>query len=453
MRRCLIHLHFHKASQLKRFIYHFMLMQRISATKTMLIAISLVSFLAPASYVCAIAGEPGVPLHVNNSVFSDAQLSELDADLRWSFLISEKTVAIRQDQLVRWGAWPGIVRGPAIWLSDGSWLSGNLKFSGDDFVSVEGDWLENVRIALRDVRGIVLTAPASLPEWNRLQSQMADWNGQRDAIWLSGERQVSGIIRWGQVNPFSNELDQIELEGDQQSTAIELAEVRQIVFSPALFGRVTSKSSSVEIGLSDGSLLKVRELKRSGSRVTLVLESGLELTSLDSGAEFCESVRYLLGSPAGTKFLTDLTAASYRHVSRTTLEWSLGKDRDLLDRPMMNHAGIVARGLAMHSNSQIAYRWDGKPARLLAEARLAQPAPGADEDLGSVACEVLVARRGKLERANIFSLDRTSNRSAFVDVELSGAQLIALVVDEGDAGPYGDHVLWLDARISEIISR
>jgi hypothetical protein len=150
--------------------------------------------------------------------------------------------------------------------------------------------------------------------------------------------------------------------------------------------------------------------------------------------------------------LSDLVPARYRHVSDSTLRWELGIDRDLFGAALHTDSSLYLRGLASHSSSQIAYRWDGSPVRLLAEVTLAAAAPGSAAQLGSVDCQVLVARGGKLQSVHTFSLRRTAQGATqmveLIDLELRDAQLIVLVTDKSDYGQYGDHVLWLDARLS-----
>jgi hypothetical protein len=60
----------------------------------------------------------------------------------------------------------------------------------------------------------------------------------------------------------------------------------------------------------------------------------------------------------------------------------------------------------------------------------------------------MLARGGKLQQVATFNLDRSETSAKPVDVDISGAQLLVLVTEEADFAQYGDHVLWLDARIA-----
>jgi hypothetical protein len=114
----------------------------------------------------------------------------------------------------------------------------------------------------------------------------------------------------------------------------------------------------------------------------------------------------------------------------------------------MNSVGIIDRGLATHSSSQVAYRLDGNEKKFLSEVVLARPTDGADERLGSAACQVMLARAGKLQQVASFSLDRSDSSPKPISVDISGAQLLVLVTEQADFDQYGDHVLWLEARIA-----
>jgi hypothetical protein len=178
------------------------------------------------------------------------------------------------------------------------------------------------------------------------------------------------------------------------------------------------------------------------------LADGLVLHSLDARNEFCRGITCLTNQPQRTTFLSDVEPTSYKHISQSQLSWPLGRNRDLLGLPLMNSVGIIDRGLATHSSSQVAYRLDGSEKKFLAEATLAKPADGADERLGSAACQVMVARAGKLQQVANFKLDRTETSTKPIDVDLNGAQLLVLVTEQADFAQYGDHVLWLEARIA-----
>ena len=270
-------------------------------------------------------------------------------------------------------------------------------------------------------------------------------------IWLRGKKQLIGLVRWPSGGLTLEDELRIDIRGESIQAA--MVDVEAIALSPALHPPLKQESGGKVIGLEDGSLLQVSKWKVLPNKVQLSLLSLNDIVTWDGQAEFASSVRYLSSMPGGAVFLSSLEPASYRHITDSTLAWPLGRDRDLWGRPLMisheNSVGEVFHGLAMHSSSQVAYRWDRSAGRFLSEVRLAVPQPGSFTELGDADCRVLLAREGKLVEVDAFHLNRRSEKSDYhtVDVDLSNAQLLVLVVEQGTLGQYGDHVLWLDARI------
>lgn len=405
--------------------------------------ISLLSWLSAGEARSLSAADP--VLHLHGQIRPEAKLLDLNPQSQWVFSSAGQTQAYSLKEVVRWGSWPGIRNHPAVWLSDGSWLAGSLHFNSGGEVSVRSEWLEEVTVPLRQVRGLVLTAPVSMNAWLELQSQLKAASGNRDLLWLSPQRQVAGVLQL-KVN---DTRPQCQLENAGKIVPIEFKEIHAIAFSPALFGALPDDGDAEQLlALADGSQLRLRTMGRVGGQVKLTLQAGLELRSLDSAAEFVRSVR-LLASPGGALNLGQVAPASYRYLSQGALQWSLGSNRDAQGRPLVADGGQVPRGLATHSTSQVAFRWDGSPARFLCELRLAPTSDGALPALGSVMCQVLVAKEGRLQSVATETLKRDGPSFRTFDVDVTNAKLVVLVTEPADLGQYGDHVLWLDARINK----
>ncbi len=392
-------------------------------------------------------------LHTVDAIEFNAQFTAFGSDSQLLFSVSGAERKVDIARIVRWGSWPGIRDEQAVWLSDGSWLCGSLDLK-QGVLSVTNDWLQIPEVSLNAVRGIVLSPPTTTSRWLDIQKQMITVEGESDVLWLAGGRKISGVIRWptSRSGKFS---DSIDVETAGKVISLPLDTISAIVLSPTLMGPLPAHDSTIRVGLSDGSLLFCRNISVSKTHVTATLENSLALSSFDDAAVFSESVVTLEGTPSETVFLSQLAPTSYRHISDSTLTWELGSDKDLFGNLLHTRDGIFSRGLACHSSSQVAYRWDGSPAQFLCEASLAAAAPQAARSLGSVSCQVLVARNGTLEKVHEFSLKRSSStaneqpQSEAMAVDITDAKLVVLVTDKSDFGQYGDQVLWLDARISQ----
>lgn len=389
------------------------------------------------------------PLHTSEEIVPNALLVQLSEKSQWAFDVGGKLKTVDHSDMVRWGAWPGALQKSAVWLSDGSWLAGRVEFQSPQELLLQSDWFQPIKISLRSVRGIVFMAPASINAWNRLQSQLESTAGGRDALWLNGNRQIAGVLRI-EVEPFERSPRYV-LENAGQTISVGADEVQAVLFSPTLFGKIPSQSKQSVLGIEDGSRLNIRKFSQKADRMQIDLADGLVLESLDSRTEFCRGITCITNLPQRTTFLADIEPASYKHIPQSQLTWPLGRNRDLLGQPLMTMAGNIDRGLATHSSSQVAYRLEGSEKKFLADVVLAKPSDGADERLGSAACQVLVARSGKLQQVATFSLDRSGSSDSTtksLEIDISGSQLLVLVTEQSDFGQYGDHVLWLEARIT-----
>ena len=401
-----------------------------------------------ASVYVAIAAPTGAQssLHTSEEIIPNAQLLILNERGQWAFDVNGKLKTVDNAAIVRWGAWPGVLQKSAVWLTDGSWLAGRVEFNSSQDITLHSDWFQSVKISLRSVRGIVMIAPASTSAWNRLQTQLEATTGGRDTLWLVGNRQIAGVLRV-EHDEFERSPHYV-LENAGQTIPVDASEVQAILFSPTLLGKIPVQSKQVVLGIEDGSRLNIRKFSQKADRVHVELADGLALESLDSRTEFCRGITCITNLPQRTTFLSDIEPASYKHIAQSQLTWPLGRNRDLLGQPLMNSIGIIDRGLTTHSSSQVAYRLDGSEKNFLAEVSLAKPADGADERLGSATCQVMIARSGKLQQVATFDIDRSQLTPKPIDIDISGAQLLVLVTEQSDFGQYGDHVLWLEARVS-----
>jgi hypothetical protein len=201
--------------------------------------------------------------------------------------------------------------------------------------------------------------------------------------------------------------------------------------------------------LRDGSRLNVHSVqRRADSRVTITLSDRRTLEAVDPSAQFVSAVSRIDGEPEGVVWLSALEPAQYRFMQAgRELTWPLGRDQDLFGKPLFLDDDPIAHALVVHAPAQVAYRWDGRQARFLSEISLLGRANDLMTEVGSVECKVLVAREGKLVEVFKSPTMRPSSQPAPVDVDMTDAQLIGLLVEEADQGPIGDHALWRDARL------
>ena len=71
-------------------------------------------------------------LHTDTAILASSRLIELDEGLNWKFRTASGPITLTSQQVVHWGAWNGVTRNSASWLSDGSWLVGDLQFTSPE---------------------------------------------------------------------------------------------------------------------------------------------------------------------------------------------------------------------------------------------------------------------------------------------------------------------------------
>lgn len=128
---------------------------------------------------------------------------------------------------------------------------------------------------------------------------------------------------------------------------------------------------------------------------------------------------------------------SLEPVSVTQGWGTLQKNRSVWEKPLTIAGTRYVRGLGTHAPSRIVYALDGKYRRFQCWA-------GADYATGpSVTFEVIVDGKKAFE-SGLMKRDDAARR---VDVDITGAKTLELIVGDGGNGIMSDHADWADARL------
>lgn len=124
-------------------------------------------------------------------------------------------------------------------------------------------------------------------------------------------------------------------------------------------------------------------------------------------------------------------------VSVTQGYGTLQKNRSVWEKPMVIAGASYIRGLGTHAPSRIVYNLDGQYKRFQAYA-------GADAATGpTITFEVWVDGQKKWE-SGLMTRETPAKQ---VDVDVSGAKELALIVGDGGNGIGADHADWADAKL------
>lgn len=404
------------------------------------------------------SSDSGLVLHLADQRLTDARLIDITENGGFTFQLGARsetaTKTFDGHEIVRWGKQRASSGAALVWLADGSWLAGQLQWKSDQAFELVSDWFAPMELTITQVRGLVLKPSPSIQRFGELERKMQRLTGSADAIWNGRSEQLSGVLAvklrpaveaglppsavW--LLKTTASAEQIELESDS---------VQAIAFSPILRRPVRPPASALRLDLRDGSQLNVIAIGRSSKgRITLTLADHRVLEALDNSAQFVSAVARISGEPERIVWLDSLEPARYRFAQQKgELTWDLGRNQDLFGQPLSIAGETVPHGIAMHAPSQVAYRWDGRPAKFLAEVGLYRTPDGLPTPVGSAECTVLVARQGKLVEIYRSPVLRPTAPAAPVEVDISDAQLVVLLVEQADQGPVGDHVLWREARL------
>lgn len=404
------------------------------------------------------AAEPRLVLHLADQRLPDARLIDITEKGAFTFQLGGQAGgAIRTfsgDQIVRWGKQRASGGAALVWLADGSWLAGQLQWKNEQSFELVSDWFAPTQFAISDVRGLVLQPSPSIQRFSELEKEMLRATGSADVIWNARSEQLSGVLTLKLRPAIEPDLPPSAvwlLKTTAAAEAIELESdaIQSIVFSPILRRAVRVPPGAVQLNLRDGSQLNVIAAGRTpAGRVKLTLADNRVLEALDNSTQFASAVARMTAEPERIQWLSAIEPARYRFAEGSgELTWQLGRDKDLFGQPLIIAGEAVLHGIAMHAPSQVAYRWDGRAAKLLAEVSLYGPADGLPTPVGSAECKVLVARQGKLVEIFRSPVLRAATHAVPVELDVSDAQLIVLLVEQADQGPIGDHVLWRDVRL------
>lgn len=395
-------------------------------------------------------GQISNPLHLNDRIIDHVRLIDLEND-HWIFKAQNENI-LHASRPVRWGKWSGIVDRQAVLLIDGSWIAAELLDRTARSIRVRTRWLDLQEIPLGVIRAVVVTPSASFSEWLSVQQQLSEIQGDDDVVWLRDRNRLSGILKW----PSDDELSgsSINVMMAQGEVTIPWTDIQMLAISPALLGPISENRNVTRLGLEDGTLLNTVAIDRT-TEIKMRVQALDALTSIDSGKEFCQAINYVGNDRLDNGLRIDqIEPVRFRFLPDSELRFELGVNRSVFGGPLVigkrPRAGVVMRGLALHSSSQVTYRWDQSPGQFLAEVRMSSRSDYQSR-LGNVDCKIIAVKGGEMVVLEEFSLGRQAEMPDFhaVNVDITDAQLVVLLVERGRMGQWGDEVYWLDARFAK----
>ncbi len=395
----------------------------------------------------ALAAPPRDLITINASP-SQATFASAAADGSWSFKSEgDKSRTVRADDIVQWGDPAEYPHGPVIFLADGGIIAQSPVETGQgpvmlrivhDRLEIDRSAFGRLSLPLETIRGVMFHPPSDRQDRDRLARRIErdrkDPSAPRtgDLLVLDNGDELSGAVEMCDGK-------QVHLTSDVGKVQIDVMKLAALAFDPALLAKPSERGSRTIVGLANGSRIVSQPFTASSdaAQVSPLIFAGKQpawSTPLDS-------LVFLQPLGGRVTYLSDLDAASYKHIPYLTLAWPYHDDLNVTGTQLRAGGRLYAKGLGMHSASRLTYRLDKSYRRFEAEVAIDDSTHGG----GSVGCRVF------LDEQQVWASDtvRGGMPPVPVTVDLKGGKQLSLIVDFAERADELDHVDWLNARLVE----
>jgi hypothetical protein len=386
------------------------------------------------------AADRTAPLITTESRWDGAALVAADG-LNWTFKTRDfDKHTIAASQVVRWGNFATAIGAHRVRLTSGSELRAHAVEIRGSEISLESELLSMdgnaTRAPLRLPRDSVAVAIFDMPtdhdSVRTLEKRITAASVDVDTLLFTNGDQITG-----QIVDLAN--DKLNFNSAAADVLVDRARVAAVVFRRAPATKPASDSGlKVWVGLRDGSRLLARNV--------VVEDASAKLPLFDGGAASVPAETIVALQPIGgdVVYLSDLNHASYRHIPFLSLAWDFLRDHSASGGPLVAQSQRYLKGLGMHSAARITYDLDREYRAFQSEVAI-DDSTGA---LGSVACRVFTDDgSGQWRLKYEGPIIRGGQQPTPVNVDLTDAKRLSLLVDFADRGDEQDHVDWLDARL------
>ena len=307
----------------------------------------------------------------------------------------------------------------------GRWASDVSSTQSNDPADF-GSWF-SIKVPLESVRGIIVTQPTDRAVRDRTISQLLDRTDRSDVVILNNGDTVEGEL-------LGVESKILKLKTNVGESSIDLAGVRAIGFNPELTNMPPAAEGSALVTLLDGSRFQAAKFKLSTDAKKLSLQARFG-ANLEIPLEAVASLQFTGGR---ITYLSEIQPAAYKSEPYFSLEWPLRRDRSVLGGPLRLRGAEYARGLGMHSQSEVRYQLDGKYRRFHTTIGIDDDAHGRGSVVFKIVCDDRVVFASPV-------LTGTSRPATLEPIDVTGMKTLTLRVEFADFGDIQDHANWCDA--------
>ncbi len=274
-----------------------------------------------------------------------AQWTGATRNWQWQFVSAPADPAAKPEQLpaadvVSWGAPLELPAKSAVFFVDGGVLLAEVRQLNADRLEVESPLFGRLALPIEVVQGLIVASPTSLRNRDRLAARLflpqADGRpADSDRVILDNGDEISGSVL---------RLDQsaLELKSSVGAAKIELSKIAALAFNPSLLVRPSHRGLRTLIGFKDGSRFTAEQLEWEGDSLKLV---PIDRSALEGAIWATQPDAVVFLQPLGGRavYLSDLVAASYRHIPYLSLAWPYALDHNLTGGPLQPATGCMPR--------------------------------------------------------------------------------------------------------------
>lgn len=372
-----------------------------------------------------LGAETPLAVPIDGAVF-EAALTRVDAAWQITFSSGEKERTLPAGELVTWGTLAETGQEPAIVLTDGSLLVGEVVETDKGRLTADSGIFGPVTLPVEMVAGVVFHPPVERHARDLLVDDVAGAQGNVDRVMLVNGDQLTGRLDTIRDNT-------VRLVTDVGPIDVKTERIRALVFNPLLATRPTRTGLHAVVGMRNGTRLVTQQLVVDEASLRLTGPDGTAWTGSPSDLVFLQPLE------GRAVYLSDLKVAAYRYVPYLTLTWPYHTDRNATGSMLRAGGRLYLKGLGMHSASRLTYMLAEPYRRFQAELAI----DDSTGNRGSVRFRVFVDGREKYTLPAV----RGGTSPVPISVDLAGAKRLDLVVEYADRADELDHANWLQARL------
>jgi NPCBM/NEW2 domain len=390
-------------------------------------------------------------LHLADTQIAVKKVQSLNDNTQITFELDQASRQFAAENIVRFGSRRVPPKFSSLILIDGSLIAGNWLGTSQGLVRWESNTFGTLDVPLAFVRALVLKPIGGLKSWLDLEQTILSDNSNTDRLLIDDAGWNSGILGFPGSGNSGFDVGPpnaiVELKTEQKNLTLPVNKIQCIIFSAA-FAPNAQLDSSLQLGFRDGTLLRtsgwsVDSQSVCRPKLAIPLDLALPVTEQSAG-----QISYLLAAPAGVRFLSSEKPASFRHLPQWSTKLELGVNQTVFGEPLHVDNAVFARGLAMPGSSQASFRIDGSRQKLIAELVLPE-VHDADQRVGSVVAKVLVSKNRRLETVYTSETLQAGDPPVLIKADVSGGELLVLLVEPANRGDAGDQLFWIDCRLVE----